>query len=231
MKSNASIKPLVRAVLEIFGRVRSAVAPSRPANGVVDDATFNRMLRKAKRRQRYARLLGALSFAGMLTTAQACQLWQTGVETVAGTRIYLSATQPDTYDLTGYQSTDIIWTLIGEITDGGTHGRKYNEVTHKPIATRGERVFKGSFSEGSKTVQLGLDRDDSGQTLAKTALNSDSPYSFKVVYQGGDIDFFQALVMSFETQAAGVDTVRSASMMLRLTTTSAGVGIVEYNAT
>lgn len=152
------------------------------------------------------------------------------VETVAGTIIYISATTPETFDQAGYESTDVVFTAIGEITDGGEHGREYALVTHQPIATRGVQKFKGSFNEGTKTIQLALDRDDAGQVIAKAALTSDNDYSFKVAYQGGDIDYFQAKVMSFRKAAGGVDTIRSATLTLELTTSSAGVGIVEVTA-
>lgn len=158
-----------------------------------------------------------------------CQQQQ-AVHTAAGTVISISASQPATYDAAGYQSTDIVWSAIGEITDGGTHGRKYAEVTHKPIGSRGVQKFKGSFDEGQKTLQMGLDLDDAGQTLALAALASDNEYSFQVAYPNGDIDFFQARVMSFEKQTSNVDSIVSATMMLSLTTTSAGVGIVTVNA-
>jgi hypothetical protein len=73
---------------------------------------------------------------------------------------------------------------------------------------------------------LGLDNDDAGQVVALAALASDNDYSFRVVYQGGDVDYFQAKVMSFKKAATSVDSIRSASMTLELTTNSAGVGIV-----
>lgn len=148
------------------------------------------------------------------------------VETVAGTIIYICAEHPNTFDAAGYAGTGMNWTAIGEVTDGGEHGREYALVTHMPIASRGVQKFKGSFNEGAKTLQLGLDQDDAGQVIALAALTSDEDYSFKVGYQGGDIDYFQAKVMSFKRATAGVDTIRSASMTIEITTNSAGVGIV-----
>lgn len=152
------------------------------------------------------------------------------VETVAGTIISICATAPATYDAAGYQSTDMVFTTIGEITDGGEHGREYALVTHQPIATRGTQKFKGSFNEGSKTLQMALDRDDAGQVILQAALASDADYSFRVAYQGGDIDFFQAKVMSYKKATGGVDSMRNATVMLEITTNSAGVGIVEVTA-
>jgi Lambda phage tail tube protein, TTP len=146
------------------------------------------------------------------------------VETVAGTTIGISATKPATYNIVGYDA--VVFSTIGEITDGGTHGRVYAEVTHNPIATRGTQKFKGSFNEGTKTIQMAVSNSDAGQVLLQTALASDASFSFKVTYQGGDIDYFQARVLSFEKAAASVDSIVSATVQLSLTTTAAGVGIV-----
>ena len=147
------------------------------------------------------------------------------VETVAGVLIGISAGVPATFDATGYAA--LTYTNIGEITDGGSHGRKYALVTHKPIASRGTQKYKGSFDEGQKTLQVGLDDDEPGQVLAKTASKSDANYAFKVTYQGGSVDYFQAKVMSFEKATGNVDSIRSGTIMLELTTSATGIGIVE----
>jgi hypothetical protein len=148
------------------------------------------------------------------------------VETVAGVRISISPNTPTTFNAAGYGAL-AGFVEIGEITDGGEHGREYALVTHMPIATRGTQKFKGSFNEGSKTLQLADVAENAGQIVAKAALNSDNDYSFKVVYQGGDVDYFRAKVMSFKKATAGVDSIRSATMVVEITTNSAGVGIVE----
>ena len=153
------------------------------------------------------------------------------VETVAGTVIAISATVPSLFSQAGYEGSPTIpFTTIGEITDGGEHGREYALVTHMPIATRGVQKFKGSFNEGSKTVQLAVDGDDAGQVIALAALASDNDYSFRVTYQGGDKDYFQAKVMSYKKAATSVDSIRSATMVLELTTSSDGTGIVSVVA-
>lgn len=150
------------------------------------------------------------------------------VGTVAGTKIGISAAQPATFDATGYPA--LTFTNIGEITDGGSHGRTYAEVTHNPIDTRATQKFKGSFNNGNKTVQLAIDDDDAGQTLAKAALLSDDDHSFEVKYPDGAKDYFQAKVMSFEKAATSVDSMRTATMTLALTSTKTGVGIIEVPA-
>ena len=146
--------------------------------------------------------------------------------TVAGTLIGISAASPATFNVAGY--TALSFTNIGSIEDGGEHGRTYNEVTFNPIDTRGTQKFKGSFNEGNKTLSIGYNSDDAGMILLKTALNSDNDYSFKVTYPDGDIDYFQAKVMTLTKATGGVDSIRMASVELSITTNVAGVGIVEY---
>lgn len=149
------------------------------------------------------------------------------VETVAGTIIAISAQIPATFNQAGYEAIGLYFATIGEITDGGEHGREYAEVTHSPIATRGVQKFKGGFNEGTQTLQLAIDDDDAGQVILKAASLSDNDYSFKETFQGGTVHYFQAKVMGFKQAASGVDSIRSASVTLSITTSSAGVGIVE----
>ena len=151
------------------------------------------------------------------------------VQTVAGTKISISASIPATFDAAGYAAVTG-WAQIGEITDGGSHGKTYAEVTHNPIDTRMTQKYKGSINIGTKTLNLAIDDDDAGQILVKTALDSDSDYSFKVVYQDGAIDYFQAKVMTFEKATTSVDSIRTATVNLALTGTKTGVGIVEVAA-
>lgn len=150
------------------------------------------------------------------------------VRTSAGTTLHISASQPATYDASGYNA--LSWTILGEITDLGEFGREYALVTHNPVANRGTVKKKGSFNEGAMALQLGLDTDDAGQILAKAALLSDNDYSIKITTQNGDKYFCQSQVMNFKVAVGGVDTITAASINLELTTNSAGVGIVEQLA-
>lgn len=150
------------------------------------------------------------------------------VRSSAGTTIKISASQPATYNAAGYEA--LTMTTIGEVTDLGEFGREFNLITHNPIGSRGTVKLKGSFNEGSISMQLGLDTDDAGQILAKAAALSDNDYSFCITTQNGDDYFFQAKVMSFKVGVGSVDSVTSATITLELTTNSSGVGIVEVLA-
>jgi hypothetical protein len=150
------------------------------------------------------------------------------VRSSAGSTLGISAGTPATFNEAGYEA--LTFTNIGEITDMGEFGREFNLVTHNPVGSRGTVKLKGSFNEGQMQLQLGLDTDDAGQILAKTASLSDADYSFDVETQNGDHYYFQAKVMSFKVSIGSVDSVTAATITLELTTTSAGVGIVEVLA-
>lgn len=151
------------------------------------------------------------------------------VFTTAGSTLHIKAAQPASFNSAGYGALTG-WTKVGEITDFGDFGRKYNVVKHNPVDNRGTVKKKGSFDEGTMNLKLGLDTDDAGQILMKTARDSDNDYSFKVTTQNGDIYYFQAQVTEFMTNLGGVDNITAASTSLELTTNSPGIGIVEVLA-
>lgn len=155
------------------------------------------------------------------------------VFTSAGTTLTVSASIPSTFDSSGYNT---VFTaspgpaVVGEITDLGEFGREFALVTHMPVGSRGTQKLKGSFNEGTVSLSLGLDTDDAGQIIMKAASLSDNNFSFLVTTQNGDKYYFQAKVMSFKVNVAGVDSITSATSTLELTSNSAGVGIVEVLA-
>jgi hypothetical protein len=152
------------------------------------------------------------------------------VYTSAGSTLTISASAPATFDGAGYAAVFADSpgpAVVGEVTDLGEFGREFALVTHMPVGSRGTQKFKGSFNEGTMAISLGLDTDNAGQILMKSASISDNNYSFMVTTQSGDKYFFQAKVMSFKVNIAGVDSITTASASLELTTNAAGVGIVE----
>src|ERR1044072_8449295 len=150
------------------------------------------------------------------------------VRTTAGTTFKVSAAHPATFTAAGYAA--LAWTLVGEVTDLCDFGREYNLVTHNPIDNRGTVKKKGSFNEGSITLQLGLDTDDAGQIILKAASLSDTDYSILVTTQNGDKYYAQAHAMRFKVGVGNVDSITTATVTLELTTSSTGVGIVEVLA-
>lgn len=134
--------------------------------------------------------------------------------TSAGTTIAISAARPASVTPTAYAA--LTYTTVGEITDAGSIGRTYNEVTHSPLGTRGTQKLKGSYNDGTQTLQLAYAPGNAGQALIQTALDDDDYYSFKATLQDGTIAYYQALVMSAPLNIGGVDTVTNSTVGLSI---------------
>lgn len=147
------------------------------------------------------------------------------VRTSAGSTFKLSAGIPATFDGTGYAA--LTYTTVGEITDLGEFGREYSLVTHNPVGNRSTQKFKGSFNDGAITLQLGLDNSDAGQSLAQAAVLSDNNYSCLVTTQDGTKYYFLGQVMSFKIGVGDVNKITAATIMIELTTSNTGVGVVK----
>jgi hypothetical protein len=134
--------------------------------------------------------------------------------TSAGTTVAISASLPATYDAAGFGA--LTFTTIGEITDAGEYGKEYNLVTHNPLADRKTYKRKGSYNNGSMTLQMGRVPDDAGQVLLLAAQDSDNSYSFEVTLQDGTVNYFTGQVMSYRTSIGSVDQITSASVTVEV---------------
>ncbi len=133
--------------------------------------------------------------------------------TSAGTSISIGDA-PASYDAAGFAA--VSYDVIGEVTDAGEYGKVYNLVTHNPLADRGTKKYKGSYNNGSITLQLAIDETDAGQIAVTSAADSDDSYSIKVTKQNGSIDYFTAQVLSFTTSVGSVDSIESGSVQLEI---------------
>lgn len=139
------------------------------------------------------------------------------VMTTAGTVLSLTATLPATQAPSDWNAIGT-FVAAGEVTDLGDLGKEYNTVSHSPIGSRRVIKIKGSYNNGTQTIQMGRDFTDPGQIQFQNALSSDNDYAFRIVLQNGKKLYFQAKVSSFKYSLGGVDTVTAASANLELTT-------------
>lgn len=139
------------------------------------------------------------------------------VRTSAGSTLGVSATLPTAFTddaVNGYPSLTFI--NVGEITDMGEFGKEFALVTHNPLETRQTVKRKGSFNNGSISLQLGLDNGDAGQGALQTAVDSDASVAIEVELQDGTTYYFTAQVMSFMINVGSVDQITSATVMLEI---------------
>jgi hypothetical protein len=143
---------------------------------------------------------------------------RTVLQTMSGATVAISATLPESYDAAGYESTDIVWTTIGEIENFGEHGVTANVSTFTAVADAVVKKFKGSKNYGTKNLMLGNLPSDAGQDIVDAAAESQNRYSLRVSYPLGagevtaEKQFFDVLVTKANYVDGAVDDVRKRSV-------------------
>ena len=135
-------------------------------------------------------------------------------QTSAGSFLSVCADLPATYDATTFAA--LTWTEIGEVTDAGEFGREYALVTHNPLKDRRTVKRKGSYNDGSITLQMARDVSDAGQVLLDTAKDDDNSYSVRITLQDGTERYTTAQVMSFKTTIGSVDQITTGTVVLEI---------------
>ena len=107
-------------------------------------------------------------------------------------------------------------TEVGEVVDMGDYGRKYNTVTHMPLATRETRKLKGSYNDGAMAMRLARAPGDDGQEILITAVDDDDAYYFAVTLQDGTKQYFSGLVASYTTNIGGSDKITEAAVEIEI---------------
>jgi len=141
------------------------------------------------------------------------------VNTSAGSILSLATlptlTGVESEDLTAYAAAS--WLEIAEITNIGDFGREYNVTTFNPLGDRKTYKLKGSYDDGSFTIEMGRNVDSEGQQMLKEALNSDNAYAVRVVTQGERETFYMPVkVTSAPISIGGVDDVTSSTANLEV---------------
>ena len=68
------------------------------------------------------------------------------------------------------------------IVNFGDFGRVYSEIKFDTVNNRGTLKFKGTYDDGSMTLQLGRDPSDAGQAAVIVARDSDNDFNFMVTF-------------------------------------------------
>ena len=132
------------------------------------------------------------------------------VYTAAGTVFSISASLPAAHTIAGFEA--LTYTPIAEVVDGGSGGKQYNLVDHSELGEREVKQVKGSFTQGTRELSLGRDINDAGQRIILDALDDDNLYSFKILYQNGDINYVTARVTSYTDEIGTIDSIISSKV-------------------
>lgn len=145
---------------------------------------------------------------------------RTVIQSMSGATLGLSAAIAETFDAAGYQTTDFVWTTIGEIENYGNHGVTAVITEFTPVDDAIVQKVKGSKNYGNMALMLGYIPSDTGQDLLNTASESQHRYSAKITYPPGDgestgeIHYLEVLVSKFEFQDGAVNDIRRLSVDL-----------------
>lgn len=131
------------------------------------------------------------------------------VRTSAGTKLYVSASAPATYDLATISA--LPFTEVGELVDLGSFGKKFNLVTFNALGDRKTVKRKGSYNNGTLGLKLGSSVTDPGQIIMEAGADSDASYTFKVVTQSTSPYYFSGQIMGWMLEVGSVDQITGAS--------------------
>ena len=132
---------------------------------------------------------------------------RTVVQSISGATLAISATLPATYDQAGYESTDLVYTAIGEIENYGNHGVTATITEFVQVDTAVVAKIKGSKNYGMMALAVGSIPGDAGQAILETAAESNSHYSCKLSYPDGEVHYLDVLVAKKEYQDGSVNDV------------------------
>lgn len=136
------------------------------------------------------------------------------VEALAGATLAISATLPETYDETGYEATDFVWTAVGDVENYGNHGITSVVITFIPVDTAVVAKAKGHKDYGNMALMIGAVPSDEGQAILKAASEVKDHYSIRITYADGIIHYLDVLVSKFEKQDGSVDDIEKISCEL-----------------
>lgn len=128
--------------------------------------------------------------------------------TAAGSKLYVSATLPATYDKAGFEA--LTWTEIGEVTEVPSMGKVFTIVNHLPLGSRQTVKRKGSYDNGDVDIPYAFDvNNDAGQDILVTALDSDNSFAFKVGIKNPEVKcvYWTAQVTSAPITIGSTDSI------------------------
>ena len=137
------------------------------------------------------------------------------IQTAAGSSIAISTTAfTGTADAAGFGAKT--YTAIAEVTTIPAFGKTYTVINHNPLSTRYTKKLKGSYNNGSVTLDYALDTGDAGQALLFAAVDSDSSFAYRVTMQNGTIYYFTAQATSSPIEVGSVDSIVKGTTVLEI---------------
>jgi len=140
-----------------------------------------------------------------------------GLENTTGTTIYVSAGEPATYDVAGFEA--LTWSQVVGTVSFGEWGDSEADVS-EPLLSEGRVIHTNGASDGGEvSIVIQKRTTDAGADILETKGGTNDSVSFKKIYgESGDGEYGVGVVTSAKQREAGSDTVRGFTQMARINT-------------
>lgn len=130
-----------------------------------------------------------------------------GLESTTGTTIYVSAAEPATHDVGGFE--DLTWTEVVGVVSFGAWGDESNDIS-EPLLSEGRTIHQnGLVDGGSVPVVVQHRTTDAGSDIIKANAGSNTIMSVKKVYaESGDGEYASGVFSARKQREASNDSVR-----------------------
>lgn len=156
-----------------------------------------------------------------------------GIFATAGAKLYVgSSLAARTSDFVAGDFSGQSWVQVGWMENIGAFGDEAQSITFDAIEQARTQKLKGTRNAGDMSVVCGIDYEDAGQIILRTAEATPNNYAFKVLFNdmpsggtSGSIRYFIAMVMSAR------ETLDTANNVMKLNATlGINSNIVRVNA-
>ena len=146
-----------------------------------------------------------------------------GLESTTGTKIYVVAGEPATYDLAGYEGLTLVQ-VVGVVTFGAWGDE--NEDVSEPLLADGRVIHTNGTADGGE-VEISVQHrtTDAGSDILLANGGTNTAVSIKKLYKSGDAEYATAVISSAKQRDAAGNAVRGYTVMARVNT-----GLVEATA-
>ena len=139
--------------------------------------------------------------------------------TSTGTRLYVVAGDPATFDKAGYE--DLTYTEVGEVIDLPEYGPNVQVVESNPLATGVTEKFKGFINYGSQSMGLEYDSSDAGQAVLREGVvgaTKNQQHAIKIEYQDGSVDYYSARIFSYTKAPGSANSMLGSTVQVEINT-------------
>ncbi|WP_138438595.1 hypothetical protein [Marinobacter alexandrii] len=139
--------------------------------------------------------------------------------TSTGTRLYVVAADPATFDEAGYAA--LSYTEVGEVIDLPEYGPNVQVVESNPLATGITEKFKGFINYGSQSMGLEFDSADAGQQILAAGVEGatkNQQHAVKVLFQDGSVDYYSCRIFSYTKAPGSANSMVGSTVQVEINT-------------